>query len=231
MPPQKQKFLFYLPSLVFFIWLYFLLANIIKSTFNYDPYKENSINKVNFSYKIESSNNEVISKLSRKFDISNEKEKVPQLIKNAFISAEDKRFLTHHGIDILGLIRASLINLKNGSIVEGGSTITQQASRLIFLNNELSFFRKIKEILISLIMDLRFSKNKILKISSLIIVERDSQKGIIIGNRGQSIKKVGTESRKDLEIFFNKKVFLELNVKVIKDWRKNSNQLKKLGYN
>ena len=74
-------------------------------------------------------------------------------------------------------------------------------------------------------------KNKILKISSLIIVERDSQKGIIIGNRGQSIKKVGTESRKDLEIFFNKKVFLELNVKVIKDWRKNSNQLKKLGYN
>ena len=74
-------------------------------------------------------------------------------------------------------------------------------------------------------------KNKVLKISSLIIVERDSQKGIIIGNRGQSIKKVGTESRKDLEVFFNKKVFLELNVKVIKDWRKNSNQLKKLGYN
>jgi GTPase len=74
-------------------------------------------------------------------------------------------------------------------------------------------------------------KNKVLKISSLIIVERDSQKGIIIGNRGQSIKKVGSESRKDLEIFFNKKVFLELNVKVIKDWRKNSNQLKKFGYN
>ena len=164
MPPQKQKFLFYLPSLVFFIWLYFFLANIIKSTLSYDPYKDNSINQVSFSYKIESSNNEVISKLSRKFDISNEKETVPQLIKNAFISAEDKRFLKHHGIDILGLIRASLINLKNGSIVEGGSTITQQASRLIFLNNELSFFRKIKEILISLIMDLRFSKNQILKI-------------------------------------------------------------------
>ena len=164
MPLQKQKFLFYLPSLVFVIWLYFFLTNIIKSTFSYDPYKENSINKVSFSYKIEFSNNEVISKLSRKFDISNEKERVPELIKNAFISAEDKRFLKHHGIDILGLIRASLINLKNGSVVEGGSTITQQVSRLIFLNNELSFFRKIKEILISLIMDLRFSKNQILKI-------------------------------------------------------------------
>ena len=65
----------------------------------------------------------------------------------------------------------------------------------------------------------------------MIIVERDSQKGIIIGNNGESIKKLGSESRKDLEDFFNRKVFLELNVKVYKDWRKNSNQLKKLGYN
>ena len=98
---QKQKFLFYLPSLIFLIWLYFFLANIIKSTLRYEPYKDASLNKVNFSYKIESSNNEKISKLSRKFDIAKEDEKVPQLIKNAFISAEDKRFLKHHGIDIL----------------------------------------------------------------------------------------------------------------------------------
>ena len=74
-------------------------------------------------------------------------------------------------------------------------------------------------------------KNKVLRISSMIIVERDSQKGIIIGNNGESIKKLGSESRKDLEDFFRRKVFLELNVKVYKDWRKNSNQLKKLGYN
>ncbi len=74
-------------------------------------------------------------------------------------------------------------------------------------------------------------KNKVLRISSMIIVERDSQKGIIIGNNGESIKKLGSESRKDLEDFFNRKVFLELNVKVYKDWRKNSNHLKKLGYN
>ena len=74
-------------------------------------------------------------------------------------------------------------------------------------------------------------KNKILRISSMIIVERDSQKGIIIGNNGESIKKLGSESRKNLEDFFKRKVFLELNVKVYIDWRKNSNQLKKLGYN
>ena len=74
-------------------------------------------------------------------------------------------------------------------------------------------------------------RNKVLRISSMIIVERDSQKRIIIGNNGESIKKLGSESRKDLEDFFKRKVFLELNVKVYKDWRKNSNQLKKLGYN
>ena len=74
-------------------------------------------------------------------------------------------------------------------------------------------------------------RNKVLRISSMIIVERDSQKGIIIGNNGESIKKLGSESRKDLEDFFSKKVFLELNVKVYKDWRKNSNHLKKFGYN
>ncbi len=74
-------------------------------------------------------------------------------------------------------------------------------------------------------------RNKVLRISSMIIVERDSQKGIIIGNNGESIKKLGSEARKDLEDFFSKKVFLELNVKVYKDWRKNSNHLKKLGYN
>ena len=74
-------------------------------------------------------------------------------------------------------------------------------------------------------------KNKILKISSLIIVERDSQKGIIIGSKGESIKQIGIDARKDLENFFKKKVFLELNVKVVKDWRKNNNELKKLGYN
>ena len=54
---QKQKFLFYIPSLIFLIWLYFFLANIIKSTLRYEPHKEASLNNVNFSYKIESSNN------------------------------------------------------------------------------------------------------------------------------------------------------------------------------
>jgi len=70
----------------------------------------------------------------------------------------------------------------------------------------------------------------IIKIQSDILVERDSQKGIIIGNKGAALKRVGTDARKDLEAFFGKKVFLELFVKVDKDWRGNEKRLSQFGY-
>ena len=70
----------------------------------------------------------------------------------------------------------------------------------------------------------------IIKIRSLILVERESQKGIIIGHKGIALKKIGTKARIDLEKFFGKKVFIELHVKVSKNWRSNPNQLKKFGY-
>jgi GTP-binding protein Era len=71
---------------------------------------------------------------------------------------------------------------------------------------------------------------KIIRISAEVIVERDSQKNIIIGNAGSMIKKVGTFAREDIEDFFQKKVFLELFVKVIPDWRSKKNYLKRFGY-
>ncbi|MDY4043101.1 MAG: GTPase Era [Marinifilaceae bacterium] len=69
-----------------------------------------------------------------------------------------------------------------------------------------------------------------INISAVINVERDSQKGIIIGKQGASLKKVGTEARKDIEAFFGKKVFLSLYVKVLKDWRNKESDLKQFGY-
>jgi GTP-binding protein Era len=72
--------------------------------------------------------------------------------------------------------------------------------------------------------------NKIIRIRAVIMVIRDSQKGIIIGHQGKSLKIVGTEARLDMEKFFDKKVFLELYVKVNKDWRNNEAQLKRFGY-
>ena len=68
------------------------------------------------------------------------------------------------------------------------------------------------------------------RIRALIHVERDSQKGIIIGHKGLMLKKTGTEARKDMEDFFHKKVFLELYVKVTKDWRDKPGVLKRFGY-
>ncbi len=74
-------------------------------------------------------------------------------------------------------------------------------------------------------------ETNIIKIRSIIMVERSSQKGIIIGHKGDAIKKVGTESRIDIEVFFNKKIFLDLQVKVNKNWRSSDKQLKRFGYN
>lgn len=69
-----------------------------------------------------------------------------------------------------------------------------------------------------------------IRIRAIIYVERDSQKGIIIGHKGAGLKRIGTEARKDLEKFFGKKIYLELYVKVNKDWRKKAEQLKRFGY-
>jgi GTP-binding protein Era len=70
----------------------------------------------------------------------------------------------------------------------------------------------------------------LIRIRALIMVERDSQKGIIIGHQGKAIKKLGTMARKDIEKFFDKKVYLELYVKVEKDWRDRDNILRSYGY-
>ena len=72
--------------------------------------------------------------------------------------------------------------------------------------------------------------DEMIKIGAVLIVERDSQKGIIIGHQGKALKKVGMMARKDLERFFEKKIFLELFVKVEKDWRNRDNILRNFGY-
>ncbi|MCF6128276.1 GTPase Era [Flavobacterium sp. AS60] len=72
---------------------------------------------------------------------------------------------------------------------------------------------------------------KIIRIRSVIMVERDTQKGIIIGHKGAALKNVGMQARADLEKFFGKQIHIELYVKVNKDWRSNAFQLRRFGYN
>ena len=76
-----------------------------------------------------------------------------------------------------------------------------------------------------------FEEDNIIRMRSVIMVERETQKGIIIGHKGSALKRVGVEARKDLEKFFGKQVHLELYVKVNKNWRSNQNQLRRFGYN
>ena len=164
MSKVSNRYFFYIIPLLILFGISLPLINIIRITLRYDPINNDLFKATKFSYVILSSDDKVLSKLSRKFEINNNKHKIPYLLKYSFISAEDKKFYKHNGIDLAGLFRAFISNMKSGYLKEGGSTITQQVARLIFLNNDLNFQRKIKEIFISLILDFRFSKNQILKI-------------------------------------------------------------------
>jgi penicillin-binding protein 1A len=91
------------------------------------------------------------------------KEMSPYLPK-AVIATEDRRFYSHFGIDPIGLVRASLANLSAGHVVQGGSTITQQLAKNLFLTQERSLTRKIQETLLALWLERRFTKDQILEI-------------------------------------------------------------------
>ena len=75
-----------------------------------------------------------------------------------------------------------------------------------------------------------FEEEDIIRIRAIIYVLRESQRGIIIGHKGQGIKRIGTEARRELERFLGKKIFLETPVKVKKNWRNDDRQLKQFGY-
>ena len=89
---------------------------------------------------------------------------IPALVKEAFISAEDKNFYTHNGIDPEGVVRAAMVLVQGDKRVQGASTITQQVAKNFLLTNERSFDRKIKEALLSLKIESTYSKEKILEL-------------------------------------------------------------------
>ncbi len=86
----------------------------------------------------------------------------PQILIDAFVSAEDARFFKHEGIDFLSVVRAMFKNIEAGTIVQGGSTITQQVTKSFFLTPERSYTRKIKEAILSYRIDKKFTKEEIL---------------------------------------------------------------------
>ncbi len=89
---------------------------------------------------------------------------MPAWLPQAVIATEDRRFYSHFGIDVIGLARAGYVNLRAGRVVQGGSTITQQLAKNVFLTHERTFNRKIQETLLALWLERRFTKDQILTI-------------------------------------------------------------------
>ena len=91
-------------------------------------------------------------------------DQVPEYLISAVLAAEDHRFFQHHGIDLRGIVRALMTNLQHGAIVQGGSTLTQQLAKNYFLTSARTLTRKLKEVLLSLIIELKYKKREILEI-------------------------------------------------------------------
>ncbi|MSO92000.1 MAG: penicillin-binding protein 1A [Rhodospirillales bacterium] len=89
---------------------------------------------------------------------------LPKALPRAVIATEDRRFYSHFGIDPVGLVRAAVVNLKSGRIVQGGSTITQQAAKNLFLTSERKFKRKVQEVMLAVWLERRLTKDQILTI-------------------------------------------------------------------
>jgi len=87
---------------------------------------------------------------------------IPDHVKKAFIAVEDVRFYNHPGVDFIGVMRALWHDIKAGGVVEGGSTITQQLARMLFLKPDKSIKRKIKEAALSILIEQRYTKDEIL---------------------------------------------------------------------
>ena len=89
---------------------------------------------------------------------------LPRYIPQAVIATEDRRFYKHYGVDIIGIIRAFASNIKAGRIVQGGSTISQQAAKNLFLTPDRTFKRKYQELLLAFWLEQKFTKDQILSI-------------------------------------------------------------------
>lgn len=124
---------------------------------------------------------------------------IPQNAINAMIAIEDKKFLTHEGVDGQAIIRAALALVKNkGNITQGASTITQQLARNIFLSNEVSFERKLKEMFVAIALDSKYSKEQIMEFYLNNIYFANGYYGIEAASKGYFNKKANDLSLSEI---------------------------------
>jgi penicillin-binding protein 1A len=114
--------------------------------------------------KVYDDNDELITELHVERRIFVPLAKIPMALRDAVIATEDSRFYSHHGVDPTGIARAIYQNFRRGRLVEGGSTITQQLAKVLFLTPDKSLERKLKEALLALLIERRYSKDRILEL-------------------------------------------------------------------
>lgn len=124
-------------------------------------------------------------------------DKIPQDFINALIAVEDHRFYEHHGFDTRAIARAFWVNLREGEIKQGGSTITQQLAKNLFLSNEKTYTRKYKELILAIKLEKRYSKDEILEMYSNAVYFGSDAYGIQAASRKYFDKDVEELSREE----------------------------------
>jgi len=109
------------------------------------------------------SNGEIIDLIYREIREEVEAEELPAHVKNAFVAIEDRRFYSHYGLDPIRLIKAAMVNISQGRSAQGGSTLTQQLAKNAFLSHEKKLMRKVKEALITIEIERKYTKDEILQ--------------------------------------------------------------------
>ena len=174
--------------------------------------------------------------LLNKIDLVSQ-EKVLEEIENwtsKFSTAKVLPISALNGFNINEVIKLILEVLPESPAYYSKDDVTDKSERFfieeIIREKILKHYKKEVPYSVEISVEEFFEEEEIIKIRAIIYVLRESQKGIIIGHKGLGLKRIGTESRKDIEKMLGKKVFLKTPIKVKKDWRDNSNQLKKFGY-
>ncbi len=148
---------------------------------------------------------------------------------------EDGRALSHRGVQLEGFYQAVVAHPARPALVPPRHATDQplEVHGREFVREKIlrSTFDEVPHAVGVVVEEMELdAKRDLTRIWAVIYVERDSQKGIIIGKRGEMIKKVGSEARTDLERLLGTRVHLELTVKVKKDWRRDASQIRRFGY-
>ena len=188
---------FVLKSGAYFLALFLLIFGVIIFYYCYDlPSIENlERKKTKQIIHINYANQQRLINISNVSDNEIDFSQIPQNLIKAVVLTEDRRFFSHHGIDFIGVIRAYLANYKAGRIVQGGSTITQQLAKMLFLQPQKTLKRKIQEAILALQLEQYFTKEQILA----FYLNR-----AYFGSGNYGIEQASKE-------YFNKKVF-DLNI-------------------